>query len=383
MIILDERKFINLELEAQGFGIFDIYDGHQILDMKTFCDQPLSKRADVLLVDTFTVLNHPELHEQFKIILNTFLGLIFFHEEKNSKAQDWVRDQAGFLPKIIGDYALPMPQLQWTLLTNQLQFLWNLLDEQKKLQNHIVKFSQDLDVTLQSAENEMLKAKKLHDLLIPKRNDEIKGVTFLNKYAVGDGGGGEFYDLLQFGQKVYQIFISSQSYLISSSLVGILNQHKQKDFSPLAFIQDAQNEVQVINSSKKKKSEVEVVVLELDTSLLLLKAYGWGKMKLFCPQKGEIDLGLPVAQGANSNILHQLEKGERIILLSSGFIFNWNEGKINKDLYSFLKNHQQLALNDLMNEIFLQLSLVKDAEFLTKDASVVMMEVNRHAIHKI
>ncbi len=383
MILLDERKFIDLELEAQGFGIFDFYDGHQILDMKSLCDQPLSKRADVLLVDTSTVLNHPELHEQFKIILNTFLGVIFFHEEKNLKAQDWVRDQAGFLPKIIGDYALPMPQLQWTLLTNQLQFLWNLLDEQKKLQNHIVKFSQDLDVTLQSAENEMLKAKKLHDLLIPKRNDEIKGVTFLNKYAVGDGGGGEFYDLLQFGQKVYQIFISSQSYLISSSLVGILNQHKQKDFSPLAFIQDAQNEVQVINSSKKKKSEVEVVVLELDTSVLLLKAYGWGKMKLFCLQKGEIDLGLPRTQGADSNILHQLEKGEKIILLSSGFVFNWYEGKINKDLYSFLKNHQQLALNDLMNEMFLQLSLVKDSEFLTKDASVVMMEVNRHAIHKI
>jgi hypothetical protein len=379
MILLDERKFINLELEAQGFGIFDFYDGHQIFDMKTLCDQQLSKRADVLLVDTQTVLNHPELQEQLKIIFNTFLGVIFFHEEKNNKAQSWVEEQAGFLPKIIGEYSLPMPQLQWTLLTNQLQFLWSLLEEQKKLQNHIVKFSQDLDMTLQSAENEMLKAKKLHNLLIPKRADEIKGVSFINKYAVGDGGGGEFYDLLQFGQKVYQVFISSQSYLISSSLVGILNQHKQKDFSPSAFIQDAQNEIQTINSSKKKKSNVEVVVLEMDTSLLSLKAHGWGSLEGYSLNKGKIELGL----GSSTATNYQLEKGERVILLSSGFIFNWYEGKINKDIYTFLNNHQQLTQNDLMNEIFLQLSLVKDAEFLTKDASVVMMEVNRHAIHKI
>jgi hypothetical protein len=379
MILLDERKFINLELEAQGFGIFDFYDGHQIFDMKTICNQPLSKKADVLLVDTQTVLNHPELQEQLKIIFNTFLGVIFFHEEKNNKAQSWVEEQAGFLPKIIGEYSLPMPQLQWTLLTNQLQFLWSLLEEQKKLQNHIVKFSQDLDMTLQSAENEMLKAKKLHNLLIPKRADEIKGVSFMNKYAVGDGGGGEFYDLLQFGQKVYQVFISSQSYLISSSLVGILNQHKQNDFSPSAFIQDAQNEIQTINSSKKKKSNVEVVVLEMDTSLLSLKAHGWGSLEGYSLNKGKIELGL----GSSTATNYQLEKGERVILLSSGFIFNWYEGKINKDIYTFLNNHQQLTQNDLMNEIFLQLSLVKDAEFLTKDASVVMMEVNRHAIHKI
>lgn len=379
MILLDERKFINLELEAQGFGIFDFYDGHQIFDMKTICNQPLSKKADVLLVDTQTVLNHPELQEQLKIIFNTFLGVIFFHEEKNNKAQSWVEEQAGFLPKIIGEYSLPMPQLQWTLLTNQLQFLWSLLEEQKKLQNHIVKFSQDLDMTLQSAENEMLKAKKLHNLLIPKRADEIKGVSFINKYAVGDGGGGEFYDLLQFGQKVYQVFISSQSYLISSSLVGILNQHKQNDFSPSAFIQDAQNEIQTINSSKKKKSNVEVVVLEMDTSLLSLKAHGWGSLEGYSLHKGKIELGL----GSGPLTNYQLEKGERIILLSPGFIFNWQEGQINKDFYTFLNNHQQLTQNDLMNEIFLQLSLVKDAEFLTKDASVVMMEVNRHAIHKI
>jgi hypothetical protein len=86
----------------------------------------------------------------------------------------------------------------------------------------------------------MARAKKIHEVLIPRRHDEIKGVYFSNKYAAGDGGGGEFYDLLQSHGKVFQIMVSSQSYLISSSLLGLLAKHKQKDFDPLEFIKDAE-----------------------------------------------------------------------------------------------------------------------------------------------
>jgi hypothetical protein len=81
--------------------------------------------------------------------------------------------------------------------------------------------------------------------------------------------------------------------------------------------------------------------------------------------------------------LYQLAKGEKMIVFSPGFIFNWREGRINQELYTFLRNHHELNQTDLMMEIFLQLSLVKEAEFLSKDATVVMMEVNRHGIHQI
>lgn len=375
MVILDERKFLSKELENQGFSIFDFYDGHQVLDLKTFCQLPVSRKADVLLVDTQTILEHPEKQQDFFSMMNTYLGVIFFHEQQNQKAQSWVQDQAAFLKKIIGEYALPMPQLQWTMLSNQLQFLWTILEEQKALQLHLVKFSQELDQALQSAESEMLKAKKVHEVLIPKRSDEIKGVSFLNKYAAGEGGGGEFYDLIQSGSKVYQVLISSQSYLISSSLIGILNQHKQKDFSPVSFLKDAQAEVDTINGSKKKKSEVDLSVLELDTSHLTLKVHGQGKAEYYSQHKGKLDLT------AQEQI--PLSKGEKIIVFSPGFVFNWKEGRIKQDLYSFLKDHHQLSQSELMMELFLQLKTAQETNFLSKDATVVMMEVNRHGIHKI
>ena len=383
MVLLDERDFLGKQLMDQGFHIFDFYENHQTYSLATFCELPLNRRADVLLVDTQTVLDHPELQEKFKTIINTFLGVIFFHEQKNVKAQSWVQDQAGFLSKIIGEHSLPMPQLAWTMLSNQLQFLWTMMVEQKNLQKHIVKFSHELDQVLQSAESEMLKAKKIHEVFIPKRSDEIKGVSFLNKYAAGDGGGGEFYDLLQVGNKVYQILISSQSYLISSALIGLVNLHKQKEFRAEAFLQDALAEIQIINGAKKKKSEVEVVIIEMDTSQLALKLYGWGHTEFYSQLKGKVDLGLTASHESLVTEPYYLAKGEKMIVFSPGFIFNWREGHIKQELYSFLKNHHQLTQTDLMMEIFLQLSLVKETNFLSRDATVVMMEVNRHGIHQI
>lgn len=378
MLILDEREFLAKELEVQGFGIFDFYDGHQVMDLKTFCQQPLTRRAEVVLVDTQTVLNHPDLINQFQSVMNTYLGVIFFHGQQNQQAQTWVQDQAAFLKKIIGEYALPMPQLQWTMLSNQLQFLWTILEEQRALQRHLVKFSQELDQALQTAETEMLRAKKVHEILIPKRSDEIKGVSFLNKYAAGEGGGGEFYDLIQTPSKVYQVLISSQSYLISSSLIGVLNQYKQDNFVPESFLRDAKAEVETINSSKKKKSEVQVTVLELDLSHLSIKASGFGTgqgtPELYSVKQGPLKI---------SEEPIRLSKGERILILSAGFVFNWKEGKIKNDLYSFVKDHHQLTQPELMTELFLQLKLVQETNFLTRDATVVMMEVNRHGIHQI
>jgi hypothetical protein len=384
MIIVDERGFLIPQLEDKGFNVFDFFDGHQLLDVKHFCSLPLQRRAEILLVDTQSLLNHPELQENFKILINTFLGVVFFHEQQNQKALSWVQDQAAFLTKIVGEYAIPMPQLQWTMLSNQLQFFWDVLEQQKTLQKQLVGFSVELDHAIQSAELEMAKAKKIHEVLIPKRRDEIKGVQFLNKYAAGDGGGGEFFDLHQSNNKVFQILVTSQSYLISSSILGLLGQHKLKEFSPIDFLKEAGEEINTVNSAKKKKAEVEVTILELDLSLLSLKAYGWGQVEFFSHLKGKVSLGLPALRGGESaQSTYQLERGEKFVVFSQGFLFNWKESHNKEDLYHFVKSHRDLALQELLMELFFQLRHEKTSEFLKKDATVVMMEVNRHGMHQV
>lgn len=375
MVIVDERNFIEKAMRKQGLDLFDFYDGHQLISVKELSDLALQKRSDLLFIDTQSLLKYPEQIEKAKTLMNTFLGVFFFHDEADEISKRWVEEQASFLNKIIGECSLPMTSLRWTTLSNQLQFCWNMIQEQRQLQKHIVEFSQELDQALQTAQSEMLRAKKLHEVLLPKRSEEIKGIRFLNKYATGEGGGAEFYDLLQTSGKIYQVLVSTESYLISSSLMGVLNSHKQKDFNPVAFLKDAQGDIDVINSSKKKKAQVGLLVLELDLANLNLKSYGDHKAEFYSQFKGPVTLS-----GEGS---YQLGKGEKFIVFSPGFLFNWKEAVKKNDIHSFLKNHRSLALSDLMTELFFQIRQEKSGQFLNKDATVVMMEVNRHGMHQV
>lgn len=374
MIIVDERNYLKKELEEKGFGIFDFYENHEVMSVAAFTKLELKRRSDFLLVDTQTLLSHPELHEGFKAVLNTFLGSVFFHDHSNTKAQDWVKNEGAFLSKIIGEYALPMEQLHWTILSNQLQFFWTLIEDQKKLQKHITAFSVELDQVLQEAESEMIRAKKIHENLIPRRNEEIKGVVVTNKYAAGDGGSAEFYDLVQTPSKLFHILVSSQSYLISSAIMGILSQHREKDFNPEAFLQDTKNEIETINSAKKKKSITDVMVLELDLTTLTMKMHGSSKSEFYSQATGKI---------LATDSQHRLTKGEKVIVLSSGFLFNWSEGKKDTNIAQYLKDHSKKTSAELMSELFFEIKESMKGDFLKKDATVVMMEVNRHGIHKI
>lgn len=375
MIILDERNFLSHELTSKGFEVFDFFENHTVMDMKSFLSLELRRRGEFLLVDTETLLKHPDVHENFKSLMNTFLGAVFFHDHSNVKAQEWVQNEGAFLPKIIGEYSLPMAQMSWTILSNQLQFCWNLLEDQKKLQKHMVQFSLELDQVLQNAEAEMQKAKKINEVLVPRRKEDIKGITFSNKYLAGDGGGGEFYDLIQTSSKIYQVLISSQSYLISSALLGILAANREKDFDPQVFLKDAQVEIDTINGAKKKKSEVDLTILELDLTNLKLALLTSSKVEL-CTQDGEKIV-------IKKDSPHTLNRGEKVIVFSPGFLFNWREGNAEKNLYEFVKNHANGQVQEVLSELFYQLKEEVKKDFMKRDATVVMMEVNRHGMHKV
>src|SRR5665648_387381 len=101
MIILDERGYLTKELQSKGFDVFDFFENHQVLSMKEFNSLELKRRSEFILVDTETVLRHPDIQENFKSLLNTFVGAVFLHEHSNTKAHDWVKNEGAFLTKII------------------------------------------------------------------------------------------------------------------------------------------------------------------------------------------------------------------------------------------------------------------------------------------
>lgn len=374
MLIVDERNIIQTELVGKGFDLFDYFENTKVSDLKSFCLLPLKRRSDLLLVDAETVRTQPELLEKFKSVMNTFSGIIFFYDQENKKSQDWLTLEASLLQKIIGDYSFPMSQLRWTILSNQLQFFWNNCEEQRYLQKHIAKFSQELDQLLQTTESEVNKAKKIHEILIPKRNEELKGIHFISKYAVGEGGGSEFFDLHSVGNKIFLIVMSCQSYLVSSALLSILGTQKQTGFEPNKFLKDAQDEIENIGHTRRRKSDTDLLVLEIDSTSLQMSAWGDSKVELYSQKTGKVFK-------MTDSETYRLSRGEKIIVFSSGFLFNWSQRASKQEMTSFLKQNEHLRLSELLTEMFFQLK--KENTALAKDSTVLMMEIKRHGIHQI
>jgi hypothetical protein len=375
MVIVDNRNFIKPALEANHVSLLDCFNNLQVLSLESLAKLPLNRRMDILLIDAQSVLDNPKAFEDCRPVINTFQAIYFFYEAASEKARQWILEQASFLPKILGECPLPMAEINWTLFSNQLQFFWSLMEEHQLLQKHMREFSLELDHVLQIAQDEMLHAKKLHKALMPNRKEEIKGINFLQKYASGDGGAGEFSDLFQQGSKVYQVLVSSESYLISSSLLGILNDHKSKEFNIEHFLSDVKNDIAVINDSKKKKSHVDLLILEIDLNQLTLQVHGKSNAELYSRMNGEIS--------SKSGQTYKLSKSETVVILSPGFISNWKENKDLGQIENFFKNNSSLSQNDLMAELFFQIRRESMGQFLNRDATVLMMEVNRHGIHQV
>jgi hypothetical protein len=375
MLIVDDSDFIRRSMEEMGLTIYDFHDNLQVMGLAAFAKLPLQRRLDVILIDTQSVLDDPKTFEVCKAVMNTFQGAYFFHEKKNERARQWVEDQASFLPKILGECAVPMPSRAATLLANQLQFFCTLLQEQQMLQKHMMEFSQELEQVMETAQWEVSRAKRIHEILTPKRTEDIKGVTFYSKYASGQGGGAEFFDLHHAGNRAFMIMVSSASYLISSSLLGVLNNHKSREFDVASFMADARADIAAINGQKKKMSSVDLMVLELDFTDLSLKSHGDHGSKFLSLQKG------PAALKVGG--VYKLDRGEKFIVFSSGFIFNWKDGDHKEDLPTLVKSHQNLGAPELATELFFNLRHRFAGKGFKRDATVVMMEVKRHGMHQV
>ena len=93
--------------------------------------------------------------------------------------------------------------------------------------------------------------------------------------------------------------------------------------------------------------------------------------------------GFDITKASEARFQLQLSKGEKVVVFSPGFIFNWNETRPGVERGPFLKANEGLSGSELLMELFFQLKKQSSGDFLAKDATAVMMEVNRHAIQQV
>lgn len=273
----------------------------------------------------------------------------------------------------------------------QLVLLEESLKRDMSLKSQLLTINRELSETLGTVETELLRVKKAAEEGRPRRFQNLKGIKALSKYAAGDSVGGEFFDLFKSGPKIFVLMSETSSYLASSSILQIFSDFKSAgEITPekeLQLLKEIKEEAAQINSGRKKKTlQVNILTGILDLNSCRFEGHLFGRFKTVSSSQEKNDSGNDLdfledelEKGA---FARELDRGERLLFLSPGFVKNWEE-YAPEVMVETLMNNKKIKLLDILDEIFFQLKKDAKTGFLSHDASAIMLEVQKNVMLKV
>ena len=370
MIVIEGKGQIVSKFKNLGLEFYDFFDQLKISSLKQFNKHPLQRRPEVVVLDYSALEEFPLEVEDFKIQLNTYSGVIILcqTEDEKKKAMDF----AGIVPKVLGVYGPKLDMQEGALLGNLLSYFWATTQEQRFFQQKMYELSLEIEQLVQGAQEDMQRAQGLHEKLLPKRTQTIKGINFYSKYASGTGRGVEFYDVITNGNICATVYLSTDSYLASGNLLTLLERHKTEGFKTSSFLKEAWADIATLQEGRGKPIEIDLCVVEIDLNELVMSIHGKSTLSILV--NGKI-------MEKSSEL--KLSKGEKVVILSAGYMKNLNQLKVPFNLEKTYNQHEALSPHELLNEMIIK---VKSEQEFSKDMSdmvAVMMEVNRHGMHQV
>lgn len=265
----------------------------------------------------------------------------------------------------------------------------DLLREKQVLRSQLISVNQELSDIMGNVEVEMMRVKKMYEVKTPRRFQDIKGVQVYSKYAAGENIGGEFFDIFMEQNKLFVLMSATTSYLASSSILQLFTHFKmEKDITKKSesnLINDIKAEIVELNSSKKKEIELDLFTAVIDMNKHTVSGHLLGKFKALSSasnnfsNSGPSALDSEISEGEYSRTI---DRGERILLCSPGFIKNWE--KLNPDfMMEEIISNKKIKPLDILDEIFFQLKKESTSGFLSNDASAIILEVQKNAVVEV
>lgn len=369
MIIVDsQQKLANfvesLSLEQVGVVKMDAV----ALEVAT----PVTDDLTIIHADVYTQQN-PKLQSK----LEEFTTVILFDE--NNSVQN-------FYPNTIAVINADTPS---SIIKNLILTVEDSLRERSVLRSQLISVNQELSEIMGNVEVEMMRVKKMYEQKAPRRFQEIKGVQVFSKYAAGENIGGEFFDIFMDQNKLFVLMSATSSYLASSSILQLFTSFKmKKEISEDAeknLINEIKAEVEELNRSKKKEISMDLFTAILDLNKHTVSGHLFGKFKTLSSATNNFSNSGPnlLKEDIESGTFSRaIERGERILLCSPGFVKNWE--KLNPEFMM-----EEIILNkkikplDILDEIFFQLKKESTSGFLSYDASAIILEVQKNAMVEV
>ncbi len=245
-------------------------------------------------------------------------------------------------------------------------------------------------LSLEKGLNDGLKSiQKISKKIIPIRKEKIKGITISSKYIAGLDSGGEFFDLNK-GENQLTIFLSSvNSYSLSTFFLGFYESVKKLGVvnrdSLTKLFGSIENELNGLLVTPDLRAEITVLVVDLVTYKLW--GINFGQVVLKSNINGHIvgNNNRPSCDNLkNSEISLQLKRGEKILIISPGYL-KCSEDVFEKNkLLSYIENLEGKDNNEILSELFFQVKKNNlSSDFLKCDSSILCLEVDPNAIMQV
>lgn len=235
------------------------------------------------------------------------------------------------------------------------------------------KLANDLDKIYEFTKSELTRIKDLHDRFVKVRTDKLKGMILTSKFMAGEKSGGEFFDVLQNEHEIVFIQAGSDSYILSSILLGEIETLKEKAVAG-DLQTHAQQFLKIINHhANENKGDLSYCVMSINLKNLHATFNIKGQGHLFYDNEWiSFDRSMQL----------KLRPKQRLCLISDGAFKNWTLLS-KKQIENFFKTNEEMSTKDLINEFFFEVSRNKSGSFLVYDALMAAVDIEENKLYQL
>ncbi|MBC98668.1 MAG: hypothetical protein CME63_13035 [Halobacteriovoraceae bacterium] len=263
---------------------------------------------------------------------------------------------------------------------------------QDKLLDSTVEDTQEhLGKVLEQSLLELQRVKKLHEKVVPMRQEKLKGVTVFSKFAAGFSSGGEFFDIKKSEKELVIMLTSTQSYVASSVILGPFEEFQKNGDSSKEGIEDfLENLIDECRSldliSREDYELLQLDIIRLDLRTYEYEGFHFGKGCYYSDGVKKISSNtLPINENSfEQSYFHGvLRRGQKLIYVSPGAFQNYAEKGQKDKIETVILEQFKNGAREILNEAFFQLKKDNEEDFLKYDASIIYLEVDPNAFIQV
>jgi hypothetical protein len=325
--------------------------------------------------------------KQFKKVVANYFGIAYFYSDPKRLPENLVDNI--LTDNVLGIFDLSLPQSFNSPMAKSISKFLNA-DTDLITPEDIQELGEEISQILTKVEKEMIRVKKIHSHIMPKRAHHFKNLIIESKFASGEAPGGEFFDVFESSNKTLIFLTSSNSYLTSTLTLSSFNNLKDGDLS-LNSLEKAlvsiEADLKTLQETKNKKIiKLEVLVGIMNLKSMEFEGFNFGQNAAISSQKKSINTtncSVSKSEFAKAKFHLKLERGESLAITSAGLKKNCQDVLDGQGYLEYICRGFTLHKNDLMNEVFFHLRKNVESEFLAHDATLVNLKVDSNALVEV